>query len=151
MCISAWLENRKSGTNWWIILIPIPFYCFSIVGNPLVCATGKEPNCHGMTLMPMSMNLNNTEGKLVSFMPCVIFPCTSVLWCILYSHCFDADSTVFASLDALQSGRPKTHKMAIAFGLSLGCLCLIVIGFGLVLWWRHKHNQQAFFDVKGTF
>ncbi|KAL9297363.1 hypothetical protein ACSQ67_023259 [Phaseolus vulgaris] len=84
---------------------------FSIVGNPLVCATGKEPNCHGMTLMPMSMNLNNTEH-------------------------------------ALQSGRPKTHKMAIAFGLSLGCLCLIVIGFGGVIWWRHKHNQQAFFDVK---
>ncbi|MCI12701.1 protein NSP-INTERACTING KINASE 1-like, partial [Trifolium medium] len=22
------------------------------------------------------------------------------------------------------------------------------IGFGFVLWWRHKHNQQAFFDVK---
>ncbi|KAG4937566.1 hypothetical protein JHK85_052485 [Glycine max] len=84
---------------------------YLIIGNPLVCATGKEPNCHGMTLMPMSMNLNNTE-------------------------------------DALQSGRPKTHKMAIAFGLSLGCLCLIVLGFGLVLWWRHKHNQQAFFDVK---
>jgi len=41
--------------------------------------------------------------------------------------------------------------MAIAFGLSLGCLCLIVIGFGGVIWWRHKHNQQAFFDVKGTF
>jgi hypothetical protein len=41
--------------------------------------------------------------------------------------------------------------MAIVFGLSLGSLCLIVIGFGLVLWWRHKHNQQAFFDVKGTF
>ncbi|XP_020973224.1 protein NSP-INTERACTING KINASE 1-like [Arachis ipaensis] len=23
-----------------------------------------------------------------------------------------------------------------------------VLGFGLVLWWKHKHNQQAFFDVK---
>ncbi|RYR60331.1 hypothetical protein Ahy_A04g017411 isoform A [Arachis hypogaea] len=84
---------------------------FLIVGNPLVCATGKEPNCHGLTLMPMSMNLNGTE-------------------------------------DALPSSKPKSHKMAIAFGLSLGCLCLIVLGFGLVLWWRHKHNQQAFFDVK---
>ncbi|KAI4346768.1 hypothetical protein L6164_007636 [Bauhinia variegata] len=84
---------------------------YSIVGNPLVCATGKETNCHGMTPMPMSMNLNTTE-------------------------------------DALSSGRPQTHKMAIAFGLSLGCLCLIVVGFGLFLWWRHKRNQQAFFDVK---
>ncbi|KAF7822330.1 protein NSP-INTERACTING KINASE 1-like [Senna tora] len=84
---------------------------FNIVGNPLICNTGKEENCHGMTLMPMSMNLNNTE-------------------------------------DAKSSGRQKTHKMAIAFGLSLGCLCLIVLGFGLFLLWRHKHNQQAFFDVK---
>ncbi|KAL5095703.1 hypothetical protein RYX36_000030 [Vicia faba] len=85
---------------------------FSIVGNPLVCATGNEPNCHGMTLMPISMNLSNTNQ------------------------------------DVLPSSKPKSHKMAIAFGLSLGCLCMIVIGFGLVLWWRHKHNQQPFFDVK---
>ncbi|KAL2335341.1 hypothetical protein Fmac_016554 [Flemingia macrophylla] len=86
---------------------------FSIVGNPLVCVTEKEKNCHGMTVMPMSMNLNST-----------------------------------ATEDALPSGRTKAHKMAIAFGLSLGCLCLIVLGFGLVLWRRHKHKQQAFFDVK---
>ncbi|XP_004507264.1 protein NSP-INTERACTING KINASE 1-like [Cicer arietinum] len=84
---------------------------FSIVGNPLVCATGKETNCHGMKLMPMSMNLNNTDY-------------------------------------ALPSGRTKAQKMAMAFGLSLGCLCLLVLGFGLVLWRRHKHNQQTFFDVK---
>ncbi|XP_057445414.1 protein NSP-INTERACTING KINASE 1-like isoform X3 [Lotus japonicus] len=85
---------------------------FSIVGNPLVCATGKEAHCPGMTPMPMSMNLNSTEDA------------------------------------AIQSGRPKTHKMAIAFGSSLGFLCLIVLGFVLVLWRRHKNNQQAFFDVK---
>ncbi|CAL0318772.1 unnamed protein product [Lupinus luteus] len=84
---------------------------FNIIGNPLVCSTGKEPNCHEMTLKPMLMNLTNTQ-------------------------------------DGLSSGRPKSHKMAIAFGLSLGCLCLIVLGFGLFLWWRHKHNKEAFFDVK---
>ncbi|XP_061359010.1 protein NSP-INTERACTING KINASE 1-like isoform X2 [Gastrolobium bilobum] len=82
---------------------------FSILGNPLVCATGKESKCPGMTLMPIN---------------------------------------IFASLDAIPSGRPKTHKIAIAFGLSMGCLCSIVLGFGLVLWRRHKHNQPAFFDVK---
>ncbi|KAK7316242.1 hypothetical protein VNO77_35121 [Canavalia gladiata] len=84
---------------------------FSIVGNPLVCATGKEKNCHGMTPMPMSMNLNSTK-------------------------------------DALPSGRKKAHKMAIAIGLSLGCLCFIVLCFGLFLWRRHKYNQHTFFDVK---
>ncbi|KAK7266673.1 hypothetical protein RIF29_19323 [Crotalaria pallida] len=84
---------------------------FNIVGNPLICGKGKEKNCYGMTLMPMSMNLNNTE-------------------------------------DALPSSKPKAHKLAIAIGLSLSCLSLIVLGFGLVLWWRHRHNQQTFFDVK---
>lgn len=44
--------------------------------------------------------------------------------------------------------RPKTHKIALAFGLSLGCLCLIALGFGLLLWWRQRNNQQIFFDVK---
>ncbi|KAF3548701.1 hypothetical protein DY000_02000651 [Brassica cretica] len=33
---------------------------FSIVGNPLICPTGKEPDCNGTTLIPMSMNLNDT-------------------------------------------------------------------------------------------
>ncbi|KAI5396002.1 hypothetical protein KIW84_062268 [Lathyrus oleraceus] len=84
---------------------------FSIVGNPLVCATAKETNCHGMKFTPMSMNLNNTN-------------------------------------DALPSRRTKAHKRVIAFGLSLGCLCLLVLGFGFLLWRRHKHNQQTFFDVK---
>ncbi|XP_068302667.1 protein NSP-INTERACTING KINASE 1-like [Pyrus communis] len=45
-------------------------------------------------------------------------------------------------------GRSKSHKVALAFGLSLGCLCLIVLGFGAVIWWRQRRNQQAFFDVK---
>ncbi|RYR61722.1 hypothetical protein Ahy_A04g018925 isoform A [Arachis hypogaea] len=36
---------------------------FNIVGNTVVCATGKDPNCRGMALMPMSVNLNGTEGK----------------------------------------------------------------------------------------
>lgn len=84
---------------------------FSIVGNPLVCTTEKEKNCHGMTLMPMSMNLNSSEN-------------------------------------ALPSGRTKAHRMVLAFGLSLGCLCLIVFGLGFILWRRHKRKQQSFFDVK---
>ncbi|KAF5748889.1 putative BRASSINOSTEROID INSENSITIVE 1-associated receptor kinase 1 precursor [Tripterygium wilfordii] len=46
------------------------------------------------------------------------------------------------------SGRPKSHKMAIAFGLSMGCVSLIILVFGLFLWWRQRHNQQTFFDVK---
>ncbi|XP_042511376.1 protein NSP-INTERACTING KINASE 1-like [Macadamia integrifolia] len=50
------------------------------------------------------------------------------------------------SQDAQSSRRPKSHKVALAFGLSLGFICLFILGFGL-LWWRHRHNKQIFFDV----
>ncbi|OMO88496.1 hypothetical protein CCACVL1_08343 [Corchorus capsularis] len=93
---------------------PVPRFAaktFSIVGNPLICATGSEPECHGMTLMPMSMNLNSTQT-------------------------------------AFPSGRSKTHKIAIAFGSSIGCVSLMVLILGLLLWWRQRRSEQMFFDVK---
>ncbi|XP_043699621.1 protein NSP-INTERACTING KINASE 1-like [Telopea speciosissima] len=52
-----------------------------------------------------------------------------------------------ASQDAQSSRRPKNQKVALAFGSSLGCICLLILGFGLLLWWRQRHNQQIFFDV----
>ncbi|XVE71978.1 hypothetical protein DITRI_Ditri11bG0001500 [Diplodiscus trichospermus] len=85
---------------------------FSIVGNPLICATGSEPECHGMILMPMSMNLNSSQASL-------------------------------------PSGRSKSHKIAIAFGTSIGCVSLMFLILGVLLWWRHRrNNEQIFFDVK---
>ncbi|XXG72880.1 hypothetical protein AAC387_Pa07g1879 [Persea americana] len=45
------------------------------------------------------------------------------------------------------SGRPRSHKVAFALGTSLGGICLLIFGFGLLLWWRQRHNQQIFFDV----
>lgn len=45
------------------------------------------------------------------------------------------------------SGRPRSHKVAFALGTSLGGICLLIFGFGLLLWWRQRYNQQIFFDV----
>ncbi|KAF8407922.1 hypothetical protein HHK36_007060 [Tetracentron sinense] len=50
------------------------------------------------------------------------------------------------SENAQPSGRSKSHKVALAFGSSLGCICLLILGFGL-LWWRHRYKKQIFFDV----
>ncbi|XP_055805764.1 protein NSP-INTERACTING KINASE 1-like [Solanum dulcamara] len=83
---------------------------FNIVGNPLICATGSEPDCYGMRLLPMSMTLNSSESS--------------------------------------PSGKQKSHKIALVFGSTLGCISLLVLGIGLFLWSRHRHNQHAFFDVK---
>lgn len=84
---------------------------FNILGNPIICATGEEPECNGTTTsMPLPFTFNNSQN-------------------------------------AQPFGRPKTHKIALAFGTSLGCICLLIIGFGFFLWWRQKHNKQIFFDI----
>ncbi|KAG7555426.1 Leucine-rich repeat-containing N-terminal plant-type [Arabidopsis suecica] len=93
---------------------PVPRFAaktFSIVGNPLICPTGTEPDCNGTTLIPMSMNLNQTGAPLYT-------------------------------------GGSRNHKMAIAVGSSVGTVSLIFIAVGLFLWWRQRHNQNTFFDVK---
>lgn len=94
---------------------PVPRFAaktFTIVGNPLICPTGSEPDCNGTTLMPMSMNLNSTETSL------------------------------------LYPGTPRSHKVAVAFGSSVGSVSLLILVFGLLLWWRQRRNEQIFFDVK---
>nr|XP_017237266.1 PREDICTED: protein NSP-INTERACTING KINASE 1-like isoform X3 [Daucus carota subsp. sativus] len=49
---------------------------------------------------------------------------------------------------ALHPGRPKSHKLAMVIGAIIVLISLLIFGFGLYLWWRHRHNQQLFFDVK---
>ncbi|PSR88221.1 Protein NSP-INTERACTING KINASE 1 like [Actinidia chinensis var. chinensis] len=49
------------------------------------------------------------------------------------------------------SGRPKDHKIALAFGTSLGCICFLILGFGFLLWWRQRNNQQIFFDISEQY
>ncbi|KAF5794174.1 putative protein kinase RLK-Pelle-LRR-II family [Helianthus annuus] len=46
---------------------------------------------------------------------------------------------------------PKTNKMALAFGTSLGCFCLLFFGFGFAFWWRRRFNQQVFFDINEQY
>ncbi|KAK4417537.1 protein NSP-INTERACTING kinase [Sesamum alatum] len=49
---------------------PVPRFpskTFNVIGNPLICETGSEPQCNGgITLMPMSMTLNTSETALAS-------------------------------------------------------------------------------------
>ncbi|KAJ6431953.1 hypothetical protein OIU84_019267 [Salix udensis] len=54
---------------------------------------------------------------------------------------------VHNSQNSQPSGNSKSHKIALAFGSSLGCICLLVLGSGFILWWRQRRNQQIFFDI----
>ncbi|KAF9624767.1 hypothetical protein IFM89_013848 [Coptis chinensis] len=76
---------------------PVPKFpakTFSIIGNPLICATGTEEGCYGTVPMPNPSTTNNSQGSV------------------------------------------------------LGCTCLLILGFGILLWWKHKRMKQIFFDVK---
>ncbi|KAG1342861.1 hypothetical protein COCNU_05G010900 [Cocos nucifera] len=53
--------------------------------------------------------------------------------------------------DQPQPGVMRNHHVAIASGTSIGSVTLIVIAAGLLLWWRHRHNQQIFFDVNDQY
>ncbi|KAL5553564.1 hypothetical protein UlMin_040965 [Ulmus minor] len=82
---------------------------FNIVGNPQICATGKEQVCFSTIQATVSPSNNSQNSQ--------------------------------------PAGRPKSHKIALAFASSLGCICLLILGFVFLLWWRYRHNQQIFFDV----
>ncbi|XP_061340750.1 protein NSP-INTERACTING KINASE 1 [Gastrolobium bilobum] len=56
-------------------------------------------------------------------------------------------SAVNNSQDSQSSNRPKSHKVSLAFASSLSCICLLILGFGFLLWWRQRYNKQIFFDV----
>ncbi|KAJ3699275.1 hypothetical protein LUZ61_002980 [Rhynchospora tenuis] len=44
-------------------------------------------------------------------------------------------------------GKGKNHKVAIAFGSSIGCISFIFLTVGLFFWWRQRHNRQILFDI----
>jgi len=92
---------------------PVPRFqnkTFNVIGNPSICATGRENDCFGTTTLLSNFALNNSQSSQ-------------------------------------PSGTTKSHKIALAFGSSLGCICLLILGFGFLLWWRQRHNKQIFFDV----
>ncbi|XP_042498504.1 protein NSP-INTERACTING KINASE 3-like isoform X2 [Macadamia integrifolia] len=53
--------------------------------------------------------------------------------------------------DPSEPGRTKSPRLALALGSSFGSASFIIIVVGLFLWWRHRHNQQIFFDVNDQY
>uniref|UniRef100_M8C758 non-specific serine/threonine protein kinase n=1 Tax=Aegilops tauschii TaxID=37682 RepID=M8C758_AEGTA len=43
--------------------------------------------------------------------------------------------------------KSKSHKAAIAFGSTIGCISILFLLTGLLFWWRHRKNRQILFDV----
>ncbi|KAG2661242.1 hypothetical protein PVAP13_1KG490900 [Panicum virgatum] len=47
----------------------------------------------------------------------------------------------------LMPEKAKSHKVAIAFGATTGCISLLFLAVGLLFWLRHRRNQQTLFSV----
>ncbi|TVU28342.1 hypothetical protein EJB05_19857 [Eragrostis curvula] len=42
--------------------------------------------------------------------------------------------------------KTKSHKIAVVFGATTGCISLLFLVVGLLFWWRHRRNQQILFN-----
>ncbi|KAL6607016.1 hypothetical protein ACP70R_042669 [Stipagrostis hirtigluma subsp. patula] len=53
------------------------------------------------------------------------------------------------SQGTLSPAKAKSHKFAIAFGSTIGCICFLLAAAGFLFWWRQRRNRQILFDVDG--
>lgn len=113
-------------------------------------------NIKGLTLLDLSYN--NLSGSL----PKISARTFNIVGNPLICGSNSRNNCSSVSLDPLsyppddlkapsQPGVTRNHRVAIAFGASIGCVTLMVIAVGLLLWWRHRHNQQIFFDVNDQY
>ncbi|XP_002514536.3 protein NSP-INTERACTING KINASE 1 [Ricinus communis] len=100
----------------------------------------------------VDLSFNNLTAPLPAFHAKTFNIVGNPLICRTQEQCSGAiQSPLSMNLNNSQNSQPsgsgKGHKIALAFGSSLGCICLLILGFGFLLWWRQRHNQQIFFDV----
>ncbi|KAL8161623.1 hypothetical protein V2J09_013112 [Rumex salicifolius] len=55
------------------------------------------------------------------------------------------------ALRAQSNAGAKSHRVAIAFGASLGVALSFILAVGLAIWWCYKRNRQVFFDVNEQY
>jgi preprotein translocase subunit SecF len=46
-------------------------------------------------------------------------------------------------------GKVRSHKVAVVFGSTIGCISFLFLTAGLLFWWRQRHNRQIQFDIDG--
>ncbi|XP_022974391.1 protein NSP-INTERACTING KINASE 1-like isoform X2 [Cucurbita maxima] len=100
----------------------------------------------------LDLSFNNLSGPLPRLLPKTYNLAGNSLICSLGSEhsCNGTAPPLLFADDTPQtapSGRSKSHRLALAFGSSLGCVVLLTIGLGCFIWWRQRYNQQIFFDV----
>ncbi|KAL5671085.1 hypothetical protein ACJX0J_015391, partial [Zea mays] len=50
-----------------------------------------------------------------------------------------------------QQGIGRSHHIATICGATVGSVAFVAVVVGMLLWWRHRRNQQIFFDVNDQY
>ncbi|XP_077220087.1 protein NSP-INTERACTING KINASE 3-like [Tasmannia lanceolata] len=111
-------------------------------------------NIKGLTLIDLSYN--NLSGSLPKISSRTFNILGNPLICGPSSenNCSAVSTgSLFYAPDTGQSlsGGTRSHRVAIAFGASLGSVTVLIVVAGMILWCRHRHHQQIFFDVNDQY
>ncbi|CAB4295489.1 unnamed protein product [Prunus armeniaca] len=106
----------------------------------------------------LDMSFNNLSGPVPRFPAKTFNAVGNPLICVagIKQDCFETTRMPPAfpsnnSQNAQPAGRPRSHKIALAFASSLGCICLLILGFGFPSLVEAKTQQQIFLDVNGWY
>ncbi|KAK3018320.1 hypothetical protein RJ639_002975 [Escallonia herrerae] len=155
MGIKAYLEDPHGVLDNWDgdAVDPCSWTMVTCSPESLVIGLGSPSQNLSGSLAPSIGNLTNLQIVLLQNNN-ITGPIPAELGRLWKLHTLDLSDNFFtgeipSSLAAMPlSGRPKSHRLAVAFGSSLGCISLLILGFGLLLWHRQRHNKQTFFDVE---
>ncbi|CAN1312727.1 Protein NSP-INTERACTING KINASE 1 [Linum perenne] len=102
----------------------------------------------------LDLSYNNLSAPIPTFHTKTFNILGNPLICRTEEDCFGTTPTPQSlfinntqSQDFQPSGGNKGHKIALAIGTSLACICLMAFVLAFLLKWRQRRNQQIFFDV----
>ncbi|CAN0876705.1 Protein NSP-INTERACTING KINASE 1 [Linum grandiflorum] len=100
----------------------------------------------------LDLSYNNLSAPIPTFHTKTFNILGNPMICKTQEDCFGTTPTPQSLfINNTQNSQPsrgnKGHKIALALGTSLACICLLAFGLAFVLKWRQRRNQQIFFDV----
>ncbi|CAN1312729.1 Protein NSP-INTERACTING KINASE 1 [Linum perenne] len=94
------------------------------------------------------LSYNNLSAPIPTFHTKTFNILGNPLICRTEEDCFGTTPTPQSLfINNTQSKGNKGHKIALAIGTSLACICLMAFVLAFLLKWRQRRNQQIFFDV----
>ncbi|KAJ8751889.1 hypothetical protein K2173_026100 [Erythroxylum novogranatense] len=117
--------------------------------------SGSLPMLNMSQLIFLDLSYNNLSGPVPRFPAKTFNIVGNPLICPTGSEqgCFGStlmpmSMNLNSTKTSAHSNKPKSQKLALAFGSSVGSVSLIILVFGLFLWWRQRHYEPTSFEIK---